>query len=212
MRPGLRAALLAQLCHLVAVQVHQIPRREREARSQRRSAGGRVGTGRRCQRTLADARPLGIVDVLNNRRTSVALALHRAQLPLGVVPVLIVAVVDRVARGVVAKSSQIVAGDGLNPVVGVGRAIEGLHLWHEVRPGARYRRERLQCAVAEGVVGPAAVLARVVLRSRDRGRNRRLRRRRQPIHRVVAEAPRAHHGISIAGVKRGLMKVCGLPP
>ena len=107
--------------------------------------------------------------------------LHGALLPFGVVPVFVVAVVERVAAGVVNISGDCGFG-GIDAII---RRVIG----RPVRINS-VSAEGLRGAIAVGVITPGH---RLVRKGRRRARSR--RRRRQPVHRVVTEEPVAHYRI-----------------
>ncbi len=96
-RPDIRvrpyfAVRFIQLGYLIAAEVHQIARGQRKSRCEGRRAGRRGGARRGSQRCFTDARPFRVVHVLVNRLVAAAQTLLGAQLPLGVVPVLVVGI------------------------------------------------------------------------------------------------------------------------
>src|SRR5581483_11251951 len=85
--------------------IDEIPLVKGETRAQWWSTCSVEGARCRSQRALRDARSSGIVHVLNDGRALIALALHRTELTLGIVPVPVVAVVKRVPRRIVTERS-----------------------------------------------------------------------------------------------------------
>lgn len=126
---------------------------------------------------------------------------HGAEAALGIVVILVVAVVEHVARRVVGQSRDLIVGRRvghsiLQIGVGVGRAGRG----GQIGIG-------LQLAVAEAIIGPAAGSVGVLCGDAGGGR---VLRRGEPVQRVVAEVPCAHDGISVA--LESTVEISGLPP
>ena len=169
------------------------------------SVGGRIRIAApRGDGALGHARAVGVVEVAGAGHDRIAVLVgqsHGADAPLGVVEIAVGVVAGHVARRVVdeivPRRVDACPCDAVAGIIGRGgRGGRGAG-------GALYLLRR---AVAEAVVGPAEILAGI-LRSRAGGRG--ILRRGKPVQGIVAEVPRAHHGISIAGERR--VEVRGIP-
>jgi len=152
------------------------------------AVGGIHVAGKITQRSLGDARPLGVVDVAGHHAHGQIL--HRADAPFAVVEILVRVIVGHVAGRVVGEVvARAVDRSPGQLIVGV---VAGRRSYVCRRSRAGRGLRVLRRAIAEVVVGPAEVLAIVALVARGG------RAGDQPVQRVVGKAPCAHDQISIA--------------